>query len=148
MDVRVGPAPEFQKPLVRRLLELNAHDLSAVDGRELGPHGEYGYRYLDHYWIEPERRALLISVDGRIAGLALVRTGEPHQVAEFFILRTYRRRGVGRRAAQQVLRRFPGAWETHQIPGNDAAVAFWRRVIPTDVDETVDESGTTQRFHV
>ncbi|MBJ7451292.1 MAG: hypothetical protein JHC71_04310 [Blastococcus sp.] len=49
MDIALSPAGEDEKPIVRRLLELNSHDFSEFDGRELGPHGEYGYRYLDHY---------------------------------------------------------------------------------------------------
>ena len=56
MDVRLIPALEGDKPVVRRLLELNSHDFSEVDGRDLGPHGEYGYPYLDHYWLAEEER--------------------------------------------------------------------------------------------
>ena len=140
-------AAESAKPLVRRLLEFNAHDFSEFDGRDVSEQGEFGYRYLDHYWTEPEdRQALVVRCDGLVAGLALVRRGVPHEVAEFFILRKFRRHGVGREAAQTVLRTWPGEWETHQVPGNDAAVAFWRRAIPVAYTEEVDERGTTQRF--
>jgi hypothetical protein len=34
----------------------------------------------------------------------------------------------------------------HESPGNDAAVLFWRAVIPGSFEDTVDASGTTQRF--
>jgi hypothetical protein len=43
-------------PLLRRLLEFNAYDLSAIDGRDVGPDGTYGYDYLDLHWIEPDER--------------------------------------------------------------------------------------------
>lgn len=77
--VTVEHASESAKPVVRRLLELNAHDFSEFDGRDVSEHGEFGYRYLDHYWSEPEgRRALLIRCDNTIAGVALVRRGAPH----------------------------------------------------------------------
>jgi 2-haloalkanoic acid dehalogenase type II len=147
-DVVVTAAPAAAKPLVRRLLELNAHDLSTHDGAELGPCGEFGYRYLDHYWVDDDRHPLLLTVDDHVAGLALVRAGDPHEMAEFFVLRRHRRRGVGANAARQVLRRFPGAWTVHELPGNDPAVAFWRLAIPVAFEETVDHTGTTQRFHV
>lgn len=140
-------AEESSKPLVRRLLEFNAHDFSEFDGRDVGEDGEFGYRYLDHYWTEPEdRQALVIRCDGLVAGLALIRHGAPHEVAEFFILRKFRRRGVGLAAARAVLSTWPGEWATHEVPGNDGAVAFWRRAIPVAYAEEVDAGGTTQRF--
>lgn len=147
MNVEVSPAAKDEKPVVRRLLELNSHDFSEFDGRDLGPHGEYGYRYLDHYWIESEdRHAFIVRVDGAIAGCALVRAGPPHRFGEFFVVRKHRRSGVGTTVARTIFRQFPGEWLVEEVPGNDAAVAFWRRAIPADFQEAVTESGTTQRF--
>ena len=147
VDIAVVPASEEQKPIVRRLLELNSHDFSEIDGRDLGPHGEYGYWYLDHYWISNENRhAFLVTVDGKIAGCALVRAGQPHEFGEFFIVRKYRRNGVGTSVARDVLARFPGEWLVHEVEGNDAAVEFWSRAIPTNFEEHADSSGTAQRF--
>lgn len=147
MEIDVVPAAEEEKPIVRRLLELNSHDFSEIDGRDLGPHGEYGYQYLDHYWIQSENRhAFLITVDGMIAGCALVRAGDPHEFGEFFIIRKYRRTGVGTVAAREIFKRFPGEWFVHEISGNDSAVHFWRRAIPTEFQESTDQTGTAQRF--
>jgi predicted acetyltransferase len=146
MDVDLVAAAEGDRAVVRRLLELNAHDFSEIDGRDLGPHGEYGYRYLDHYWTEPDRHPFLVRVDGHLAGVVLVRAGDPHQFGEFFIVRKYRRLGTGRLAASETFRRFPGSWLVHEIAGNDAAALFWRAVIPSPFEETVDAFGTTQRF--
>ncbi len=95
---------------------------------------------------EAPRAAFLFRVDGRIAGSALLRKGPPHQVAEFLVLRKYRRRGVGCTTAREILTHWPGEWATHQVPGNHAAVAFWRHTIPVEFTETVDADGTTQRF--
>ena len=143
----VRPASEEAKPIVRRLLELNAYDFSAIDVRDIGPDGEYGYPYLEHYWgAANERAAFLFHVDGYLAGFALVRLGTPHQVAEFLVLPKYRRHGLGAAAARQILSRWPGEWITHQVPGDDGAVAFWRRAIPVHFTETSDATGTTQRF--
>lgn len=149
MDVRVEPAAGADKPVIRRLLELNAHDFSEIDGREIGPHGEYGYPYLDHYWSpEENRHPFVIRVDGRIAGCALVRAGTPHRFGEFFIVRKHRRSGVGTVAARTVLSRFPGTWLVEEVAGNDAAVRFWRQAIPFDFDEVTDATGTSQRFTI
>ena len=147
MDVRLIPALGRDKPVVRRLLELNSHDFSEIDGRDLGPHGEYGYPYLDHDWLPAEHRhPFLFDVDGQIGGCALVCAGVPHQFGEFFVVRKYRRRGVGLLAARAAFARFPGGWHVHEVPGNDAAVAFWRTAIPVMFDERSDDDGTTQTF--
>jgi len=145
----VEQVSESAKPILQRLLELNAYEFSAIDGRDIGPNGEYGYRYLDPYWRESSRRAaLLFHVDDQLAGFALVRVGTPHQIAEFLILPKYRRLGVGGAAARAVLARWPGEWMTHQLSGNDGAVAFWRRAIPVPFTETTDANGFTQHFVV
>jgi predicted acetyltransferase len=50
-------------------------------------------------------------------------------VAEFFVVRGARRRGVGTRAAHAVFGRFPGAWEVRVRKENVAAMAFWARAM-------------------
>jgi predicted acetyltransferase len=147
VHVELVRAGEDEKAVVRRLLELNAHDFSEIDGRDLGPHAEYGYRFLDHYWLPGEdRHAFIIRVDGAIGGCVLVRAGAPHRFGEFFVVRKYRRSGVGTSVARMVFEMFPGEWLVQEVAGNEAAVAFWRRAIPCEFDEVVDDARTAQRF--
>ena len=113
------------------------------------------------YWAEPGRHPFLIRVDGKLAGFALVNarsrlTGDDgvHDLAEFFVLRRYRRRGVGERAAAWLFERFRGRWEVRQKPENLAATAFWRRVIGRHTGERFEDvlwdderwRGPVQRF--
>lgn len=145
--VKVVAATEEERPVVRRLLELYSHDFSEFDGRDVNVHGEYGYQYLDHYWTEPDRAPFLITVDGRWAGLALVRRiGDVHDMAEFFVMRKYRRTGVGRVAAEKVFAQFRGLWTIRQLHSNKDATAFWRTVIDYSFDETRTEAELIQRF--
>lgn len=51
-----------------------------------------------------------------------------HAVAEFFVLRKYRRARVGTRAALFIFRRCPGRWEVPVVWCNPPALAFWRSV--------------------
>lgn len=134
MNVEVLPVPIEGKPVLARLLELCAHDYSEFDGREITDHGCYGYRYLDHYWTEPERHPFVARVDGRLAGFALVRVQSSEEsrvthMAELFVLRKYRRLGVGEAFARQLFDRFPGAWSVAQAERNEAARQFWRSVV-------------------
>jgi predicted acetyltransferase/8-oxo-dGTP pyrophosphatase MutT (NUDIX family) len=125
--------PEKQ-PVLANLLELYLHDFSEYDDADVRSDGRYGYGYLDCYWSEPGRYPFLIQVDGKLAGFALVRTLEAGEVplysmAEFCVLRKYRRQGVGRSAAVQLFDRFPGRWEVNQEAANLPSQSFWRRVI-------------------
>lgn len=144
--VDVTSAELADEPVLRRLMELYLHDFSEIDGGDVGDHGTFGYRCLGLYWLEAHRHPFLIRVDGHLAGFALVREGPSTEMAEFFVVRKYRRRGVGAIAARNVLARYPGPWRVHQIPGNDAAVAFWRHAISAPFTEQVEAGGTYQTF--
>ena len=50
-------------------------------------------------------------------------------MAQFFVMRGYRREGVGRTAATILFDRHPGPWEVRVIEENLPAEAFWRSVI-------------------
>ena len=140
MVVEVLDVSEEDRPVLRRLLELYRHDFSEFDDADVGAHGEFGYRYLDHYWTDPARRPLLFRTAGRWSGFALVRTGDPNDMAEFFVLRKYRRTGVGSEAARKVLRRFPGPWTVRQQLANSAATKFWRTAIPYPFTERITDT--------
>jgi len=147
-DLRVEPASASERDVLARLLELYAHDFSERNGADVGADGTYGYRHLDAYWRDAERHPFLFRVDGRLAGFALVRTGPPHDMAEFFVLRKYRRGGIGTAAARAVLARFPGEWQVRQQWENTGAIAFWRRSIPVPYDEGETDEGPVQRFEM
>lgn len=132
--------------VLERLLELYSYDFSEIVGGDVDDQGAFGYRHLDLYWTEPDRAPFLIRVDGQWAGFALVRRGEPHDMAEFFIMRNYRRGGIGRTAAVNLISRFPGRWQIRQVPANQQAMEFWRRVIPAEFDESFIDGFVTQQF--
>jgi len=136
------------KPVLRNLLELYQYDFSAFDDIDVGADGLYNYRYLDNYWTESDRHPLLFRVDGKWAGFALVRAGAPHDMAEFFVMRKYRRRGVGTVLAREVFARFPGEWQVRQMASNPAATAFWTRAIPVDFAQETLDHGPVQRFTI
>ena len=102
-----------------------------------GPDGRFGYDKLPLYWSERERRhAFVITSGSRVAGFALVTRGSPesddptdYDMAEFFVLRAYRRCGVGREAATALWDQMIGRWVVRVSEANQAALPFWRGVI-------------------
>ena len=56
-------------------------------------------------------------------------TRRRHRLAEFFVVRSARRRGVGKAAAMLVFNRFGGDWEVVEDEQNRSALLVWRRVL-------------------
>jgi predicted acetyltransferase len=61
-------------------------------------------------------------------------------VAEFFVMRKYRRKGIGAACAAQAFDLFPRRWEVRQLAANAAATAFWRRAIHRYSDGRFEEA--------
>ncbi|HWD63231.1 MAG TPA: GNAT family N-acetyltransferase [Humibacter sp.] len=147
MAVTVSPSADGDRDLIERLMQLYLHDFSQFDERELGEDGRFAYPWLDAYWSDRDRRAYLFRVDDHPAGFALVRLTDPIEMAEFFVVRKYRRSGVGASAARQVFAHHPGEWSVSEIARNFPAVAFWHAVIPGPFDERTHTDGAIeQRF--
>jgi predicted acetyltransferase len=136
--VRVDPASEAESVLLSNLLELYMHDLSEIfPVVQLGADGRFGYPRLASYWSEPEVRfPFLIRKLGKVVGFALVQRGSPmsddpevFDVAEFFVLRSERRSGVGARAAALLWEQLPGRWIVRVSEGTREALPFWTRVV-------------------
>jgi predicted acetyltransferase len=134
--VEVVHATAEEEPVLANLLELYAHDFSAILDLQLAPDGRFGYTGLARYWREEGRFPFLVRVDGNLAGFALVSRGsrvsaDPGvwDMAEFFVVRRYRSRGIGAAVAREIWRRFPGTWEIRVLEANRAARAFWRATV-------------------
>ncbi len=131
MDCRMRPAVVEDKPLMRNLLQLYLYDLSQFGGEwPVDRNGEFRYDYLDHYWAPEEsgRHAYLFECDGRPVGFALVRPvdGRFYEMAEFFVLRKYRRQGLGRKWATQIIQMQSGEWGIDFYKNNEVAAGLWR----------------------
>ena len=158
MQVEVVPATTEQQPVLANLLELYAHDFSEFSVLKIGVDGRFGYEPLPLYWRESNRFPFLVRANGDLAGFVLVQqgsqvsgAGEIWDVAEFFVLRGYRRHGVGLRVARDVWSMFPGSWEVRVRDKNPAARAFWQRAV-SEFTGVPAESDLTEvagkRWHV
>ncbi|GAB2560107.1 GNAT family N-acetyltransferase [Gracilibacillus alcaliphilus] len=135
-EILVRSVEENEKSVLRQLMELYAYDFSEFNGEDVNQYGFYGYRFLDHYWTESGRFPFFILVDNTLAGFILVsdhcyvlNEANSHSIAEFFIMRKYRKARIGSKAASLIFKRFTGYWEVLVHPENHAANQFWREVI-------------------
>jgi predicted acetyltransferase len=100
--------------------------------------GEIGHRepdQLQRWLVDRTANLLTILDDQQPVGFAMVarETLASRQIdfrmAEFFVTREHRRRGVGRSAVRLIFDRFAGRWEILEYSRNPAAVTFWRKVV-------------------
>jgi predicted acetyltransferase len=147
--VSLAVATPADAALLVNLLELYLHDLSESFPIHVGADGRFGYEFLPRYWTEAGRRfPFLIRSGSRVAGFVLVTRGSPAtedptdlDVAEFFVLRQYRRSGVGRQAACLLWSRLPGRWVVRVSEGNPRALRFWPAVIREYTGGAFSETG-------
>ena len=134
-----GQTPLLQ-PVLQSLAKMYCYEWSQYNGIEVNEQGDFPFeKYVPTYWQSPARRAFLFRVSGdagaRWAGFALMDEDfvlEPaadHSMAEFFVMHRYRRVGLGKWAALELFRRFPGEWELGRNPKNLGSVPFWDRVV-------------------
>jgi len=137
VEVELVPTTRRDRATLQNLLELYLHDFSEFIDLGIGEDGRFGYDHLEQYWEAGNgRRAFLIHADGSLAGFALLQTGsevspdpEVFDVAEFFVLRGFRRAGVGLAAAHLLFHAFEGRWEVRVLESNAIGLRFWPRAV-------------------
>lgn len=136
--VEVRAASPHKQTLVAGLMQFYLHDFSTI-GNSASPlyvvDPETGafppYPGLERYWADPGHLPFVIRTAGEVAGFALVdRTSRDGReidwaMSEFFVLRKFRRSGVGGEAVRQILGMQPGRWEVAVMENNVAAWEFW-----------------------
>jgi predicted acetyltransferase len=140
-QVTVTPAAPADRTLIEGLFQFYVYDFSEMDppgpgGITFNASGAYElYPPLASYFEEAGRHALVIRVDGEVAGFALL-NGVSHRggtvernMGEFFVARKYRGGGVAAAAFHQVLALYPGRWEVAVVHRNARALTFWPRAI-------------------
>jgi predicted acetyltransferase len=136
--VELVAATRAHQATLSNLLQFYMYDFSEFISLELGQDGRFEYSQLPFYWIDPMRFPLLAVVDGRHAGFVFVRQvpnsvgeGTIWDMAEFFVMRSYRGQGVGTSLARLAFKRFPGAWQVRVMASNVPACRFWQQAIAT-----------------
>lgn len=148
MQIIITRVKSDKKHVLRNMMELYFYDMSEFDDDkdrlELNEAGLYEYGYLDHYWTEPGRYPYLATVDGKLAGFALVRkvghNKNEYEVAEFFVLRKYRKKGVGTALMEKIFAEHKGEWQIETPERNGVGAAFWRAVIEKAAVGKIEET--------
>ncbi|MCL1859565.1 MAG: GNAT family N-acetyltransferase [Oscillospiraceae bacterium] len=147
MEIKIEPILIEQKSVFIQLMNLYNYDFTEFENEDINEYGYFNYSYTDYLWTDSNRHPFFIRVDGKLAGFVLVKENSGHYVNahtinEFFIMKKYRRKGVGSFAAKATFDMFRGKWEVCQLPNNFPARKFWKSIISEYTEDDFQECGT------
>lgn len=137
---------------LHNLIQFYIYEFTVFQEIRLEENGSYAPFDLKPYWTEPNLHAFIILYEGELAGFALIESGEPNVILEFFVMRKFYRRGFGKMAAIKLFDQFPGKWSITQVEKNEPARNFWRKVIGeytggNYIERIDDQNRSIQEFH-
>lgn len=137
-DLILDPAPLATYPVIQNMGRFYVYDMSEYMGDEEGwqipANGLYECIDFKKYWEDTNASPFLVRFKGEIAGFVIIdKKGSgpetDYNMAQFFILRKFKNKGLGRRVAEKCFETFKGSWEVMVMPKNTGAYQFWKRVI-------------------
>ncbi len=136
MTIKLQEVSVLERAKLSNLLELYSYDFSELLDLELGDDGLYGYEHLASYWDDSNRYPYFIFSDEILIGFALIIKGSliKHDariwdMSEFFILKKYRRKGLGIQAATELWSTLKGPWQVRVLSHHIEGLQFWEKAI-------------------
>ncbi|MEO8401319.1 MAG: GNAT family N-acetyltransferase [Gammaproteobacteria bacterium] len=132
------PATLDDYPTIQNMARFYMNDMCEFLAQEAGwvipEDGLYECIDFKKYWEKENCFPFLIRYANELAGFVIVDKQGSHpavdfNIAQFFVLRKFKGKGVGRDSAEYCFNKFRGNWEVRVMPGNEGAYRFWRAVI-------------------
>jgi predicted acetyltransferase len=136
MHLELIPASSEHLPLLGNLYQFYAYESSDWEQEDVEIDGRFyvSEAYLQLYWQRPDWSAQIILLDGFIAGFLLIERSDVPGVnalefADLFILKKYRRQGIGRALVEQVIIASGRPWLVSYYQQDPLAVPFWQTLL-------------------
>lgn len=134
-SVKIIPVSSEKKHILENLLSLYLHDLSEfADDLKIDINGKFQYEGLELYITKDELKPFFIFLEDEIVGFIFVNTGKyvskgiDFVVNEFFILKSFRRKGISAIAIKKFFNDNKGKYEIEQLANNNIAINFWKKI--------------------
>jgi predicted acetyltransferase len=135
MELELVPVLEEDKNVLYYLYQFYEYDFTQYTEKDLNNFGRFDVS-LEHYWQDPRWNPFIICYLGQIVGFVVVLFEDydvdpdpTHVIYDFFIIRKYRRKGLGKLAAIKAFDLYKANWKTAQMSNNEPAIFFWRKVV-------------------
>jgi predicted acetyltransferase len=135
-SIDVRPLLPDEARILAALLQLYRYDFSEFTADDVAADGRYVTDQFQSYVSDAAYLPYLVRVDDQLAGFAILRRcdavdgrGPVTDIAQFFVMRKYRRQRIGEEVATRMFDRFAGVWQVAERPTNLPAQAFWRAII-------------------
>lgn len=122
--------------VIENLMQYYIYDFSEYLEYDVCDNGLFApYDNLNAYWEDGNNKfPYLVKVNDKYVGFVLVKFNRKKEmdyfsIGEFFILKRYRRMGIGKAVASEIFDLYKGHWEVHQRNTNIPAQQFWLYVI-------------------
>ena len=156
MKIEIIPAGEKYRSIVTNLARYYIYDFSPyIHQQSEWYRCQKGGNFnsgMGHYFKDPASSVFLIRVDGEWAGFAMVRAMQDDpdvdfNLAEFFITRPLRGKGIGRHVAHTLFDKFKGRWDLLVLPANEPAILFWEKVVAKYTRGTAQTTFSCEHRH-
>ena len=142
MNIKLTKADDWS--VIANMFQYYIYNMSEYTGFSPDANGSYAVDEkitgLYDYWKLADHYPFLIEADGEIAGFSLMRkfpeNPEIYDIGQFFILRKFKGKGVGKKSFELSVKMFPGKWQTRVLLNNSGAKIFWTKVISGISKET------------
>lgn len=137
-SVKLVPATLAEYPIIQNMARFYVYDMSEYCGFEAGwempADGLYECMDFKHYWSDANTFPFLIYYGSELAGFVIVdqkgsEASIEFNMAEFFILRKFKNKGIGKQVAYWCFEQYTGVWEVMVMPKNEGAYHFWKSII-------------------
>ena len=147
-DIHIIPATLNNYPTIQNMARFYVYDMSEylgdLEGWELPEDGLYECLDFKKYFEAKDTHPFLIRKDKELVGFIIIDkkgSGETidFNMAQFFILRKFKNKGIGRYIAKECFNKFKGTWEVMVMPGNKGAYQFWKNCITSYTNNSFTE---------
>lgn len=137
MKIELQKIDKNDKGVIENLLQFYLYDYSDTNKKDINKWGTFEYEYLDTYFEDDLNRMLFfIKLNNIIVGFVMINDfsvlddgKKVKSISEFFVMKKYRRIGIGSATVREIFKKYPGRWEIRVDKNNKVGLKFWRKNI-------------------
>jgi predicted acetyltransferase len=121
-----------EEHILQNMFEFYDYEFSQYLNFEVNKEGLFRRAPVSEYLSNDEYHSFFIKSAERLLGFVILKitnNKSSFEIEQFFILKKYNGKGIGKQAAIKIFDRFKGNWKVTQVERNYPAQAFWRKVI-------------------